>query len=151
MNDGGYGAFNPGSAKNFADKTTATLRVIWLNYQGRKSAYLNISLKPGASGKISGAVGDAWQLDGPHGCIGEFMARYGLADSDFTVTTAAGIHARPLAEFVLFALLYFVKDAPGLADATPPLRTNGRSTAQAPTTTLRIGLITPREPFMAGP
>jgi hypothetical protein len=57
----------------FADKTTATLRVIWLNYQGRKSPYLNISLKPGASGKISGAVGDAWQLDGPHGCIGQFI------------------------------------------------------------------------------
>jgi len=49
--------------------------------------------------------------------IGEFMARNGLAGSGFTVTTAAGIHARPLAEFVLFALLYFVKDAPGLADA----------------------------------
>jgi hypothetical protein len=57
----------------FADKTAAMLRVIWLNYQGRKSPYLNISLKPGASGKISGAVGDAWQLDGPHGCIGEFI------------------------------------------------------------------------------
>jgi glyoxylate/hydroxypyruvate reductase len=49
--------------------------------------------------------------------IGEFMAGYGLNGSGFTVTTAAGIHARPLAEFVLFALLYFVKDAPGLADA----------------------------------
>jgi glyoxylate/hydroxypyruvate reductase A len=49
--------------------------------------------------------------------IGEFMAVNGLADRGFIVTTAAGIHARPLAEFVLFALLYFVKDAPGLADA----------------------------------
>jgi serine/threonine protein kinase len=57
----------------FADKTATMLRVIWLNYQGRKSPYLDISLKPGASGKISGAVGDAWQLDGPHGCIGEFI------------------------------------------------------------------------------
>src|SRR6185437_8610105 len=49
--------------------------------------------------------------------IGEFMAANGLDDSGFIVTTAAGIHAGPLAEFVLFALLYFVKDAPGLADA----------------------------------
>jgi glyoxylate/hydroxypyruvate reductase len=49
--------------------------------------------------------------------IGEFMARTGLADGGFIVTTAAGIHAGPLAEFALFGLLYFVKDAPGLADA----------------------------------
>ena len=44
-----------------------------MNYQGSKSPDLNVSLKPGASGKISGEVGDAWQLDGPHGCIGEFI------------------------------------------------------------------------------
>jgi Protein kinase domain/VHL beta domain len=57
----------------FADKTAAMLRVIWVNYQGRKSPYLNVSLKPGASGKIRGEVGDAWELDGPRGCIGEFI------------------------------------------------------------------------------
>jgi hypothetical protein len=57
----------------FADKTATMLRVIWVNYQGRKSPSLNVSLKPGASGKISGQVGDAWQLDGPQGCIAEFI------------------------------------------------------------------------------
>jgi hypothetical protein len=39
----------------------------------------------------------------------------------------------------------------GLADATPPLTANGKITAQAPTATLRIELITPRAPFMPAP
>ena len=34
---------------------------------------MHVTLKPGASGKIRGGVGDAWQLDGPQGCIGEFI------------------------------------------------------------------------------
>ena len=36
----------------------------------------------------------------------------GLADADVVVTNAAGIHARPLAEFVLLAMLYFAKRMP---------------------------------------
>jgi glyoxylate/hydroxypyruvate reductase len=49
--------------------------------------------------------------------IGEFMTRTGLVHGGFTVTTAAGIHAQPLAEFVLLALLYFIKDMPWLQEA----------------------------------
>jgi eukaryotic-like serine/threonine-protein kinase len=61
----------------FADKTKATrVLVYWVDYQGKKS--LIVTLKPGVSERISGDVGNAWQLAGPGGCIGDFT------------TTAAG-------------------------------------------------------------
>jgi len=37
--------------------------------------------------------------------VGQSIARVGLQDSDILVTTARGVHARPLAEFVFMALL----------------------------------------------
>ena len=44
--------------------------------------------------------------------IGGFVESMGLADSPVVVTNVAGIHAVPLAEFVLFAMLYFAKAMP---------------------------------------
>ena len=44
--------------------------------------------------------------------IGPLLARLGLAGSRLIVTNAAGIHAQPLAEFVLMAALYFSRDMP---------------------------------------
>lgn len=41
--------------------------------------------------------------------VGAFMQRSGLHDSELTVTTAAGIHAVPLAEFAVAAALHFIK------------------------------------------
>jgi glyoxylate/hydroxypyruvate reductase len=46
--------------------------------------------------------------------IGQFMGRTGLAGWNAVVTTAAGIHARPLAEWAVTGVLYFVKDLPDL-------------------------------------
>ncbi len=46
--------------------------------------------------------------------VGQAVARMGLADSDVTVTTASGVHADSLAEFVMLALLAGVKDLPRL-------------------------------------
>ncbi|GAA0432446.1 D-2-hydroxyacid dehydrogenase [Leifsonia naganoensis] len=46
--------------------------------------------------------------------IGGFMKRTGLDASDLQVTTAAGTHAIPLAEFALTGALYFVKGVPHL-------------------------------------
>jgi phosphoglycerate dehydrogenase-like enzyme len=42
--------------------------------------------------------------------VGQMIARLGLADRDVTVTTARGIHAIPLAEFVMMALLVHRRD-----------------------------------------
>ncbi|MEM7735513.1 MAG: D-2-hydroxyacid dehydrogenase [Deinococcota bacterium] len=44
--------------------------------------------------------------------IGQFAKQHGFAETDITLTNAAGIHARPLAEFVLWAMLAFTKDYP---------------------------------------
>ena len=41
--------------------------------------------------------------------VGPLVQRLGLQDSDLLVTTASGIHARPLTEFVFAALLFHTK------------------------------------------
>ena len=46
--------------------------------------------------------------------IGEFLVRTGLDASGITFTTAAGVHARVLAEFALLGLLYYFRDVPHL-------------------------------------
>jgi glyoxylate/hydroxypyruvate reductase len=46
--------------------------------------------------------------------IGAFMRRTGLDRAPVTVTTAAGIHAVPLAEFALTGALHFIKGVPDL-------------------------------------
>jgi len=42
--------------------------------------------------------------------IGQLLRRTGLIDSPITFTTARGIHAPPLADFVVMAILWFAKD-----------------------------------------
>lgn len=44
--------------------------------------------------------------------IGQFVRRTGLEELGITFTTAAGVHARPLAEFVLWSMLGFAKEYP---------------------------------------
>lgn len=44
--------------------------------------------------------------------IGPLVERLGLIDSPLLLTNAAGIHAQPLAEFVLLAALHFAKEMP---------------------------------------
>ncbi|CAN5824423.1 D-2-hydroxyacid dehydrogenase [soil metagenome] len=44
--------------------------------------------------------------------IGQFVKRHELDCMPVTFTTAAGVHARPLAEFVLWGMLTFVKNYP---------------------------------------
>jgi glyoxylate/hydroxypyruvate reductase len=59
------------------------------------------------------APGVKW-LQASSSGIGQFMGRTGLAGWDAVVTTAAGIHARPLTEWAVTGILYFVKDVPDL-------------------------------------
>lgn len=49
--------------------------------------------------------------------IGAFVQRHGLDEADLILTTAAGTHAAPLAEFAITGALHFVKDVPGLLAA----------------------------------
>lgn len=46
--------------------------------------------------------------------VGESLRRYGLDRSGIVFTNAAGVHAVPLAEFVVLGLLWLVKDVPRL-------------------------------------
>ena len=46
--------------------------------------------------------------------IGEFLERTGLRNAPITYTTAAGVHARSLAEFALLGLLHFFRGMPHL-------------------------------------
>ena len=46
--------------------------------------------------------------------IGPMLEKLRVAGSNLIVTNAAGIHAQPLAEFVLMAALYFAKEVPRL-------------------------------------
>lgn len=46
--------------------------------------------------------------------IGQFAARTGLDATDLVMTTAAGVHAVPLAEFALTGVLHFAKGVPSL-------------------------------------
>ena len=48
--------------------------------------------------------------------IGGFMARTGLDHGGIVATTAAGVHAIPLAEFALTGILHFVKGIPQLSN-----------------------------------
>ncbi len=44
--------------------------------------------------------------------IGQTLVRTGLIRSPIVFTTASGVHATPLAEFVILAMLYFAKNVP---------------------------------------
>jgi phosphoglycerate dehydrogenase-like enzyme len=47
--------------------------------------------------------------------IGPLLIRLGIAGSPLVVTNAAGLHAQPLAEFVIMSAIYFAKDMPLVA------------------------------------
>jgi phosphoglycerate dehydrogenase-like enzyme len=49
--------------------------------------------------------------------IGETLRRLELDRTSITFTNAAGVHGVPIAEFVVLALLYLVKEVPDLLDA----------------------------------
>jgi phosphoglycerate dehydrogenase-like enzyme len=47
--------------------------------------------------------------------VGDWIRRLKLAETSIVVTNAAGMHARPLAEYVVFAMLYFARRWPRMA------------------------------------
>ena len=51
-------------------------------------------------------------VQSPSAGVGQWIKLTGFSDLDIPLTTASGIHATPLAEFSLMAMLWFVKNAP---------------------------------------
>jgi phosphoglycerate dehydrogenase-like enzyme len=73
--------------------------------------------------------------------IGETLRRLGLDRTSITFTNAAGVHGLPIAEFVVLALLYLVKEVPNLLDAKGRRSWEQRRVAQlAGSRVLLVGL-----------
>lgn len=70
--------------------------------------------------------------------VGQAIVRYGLDRADIIVTTASGIHAVPLAEFVLMTMLLFTKRYGLLAERKAARRFERFATGQLPGKTLAI-------------
>ena len=70
--------------------------------------------------------------------VGQAIIRYGLDKTDIIVTTSSGIHAVPLAEFVLMVMLHFTKNYPLLAARKAERRFERFATGQLPGKTLAI-------------
>ena len=70
--------------------------------------------QPSASGIVQRAPQLRWVQSSSAG-VGEWIRRLGLVDTPTIVTNAAGMHARPLAEFALFAMVYFARRWPHMA------------------------------------
>ena len=69
--------------------------------------------------------------------IGRFLERTGMGESGVAFTTAAGVHAVPLAEFAVLGLLYFTKGVPTLQQRQQERRWERYATRQ-----LRGGRVT---------
>jgi phosphoglycerate dehydrogenase-like enzyme len=80
-------------------------------------------------------------VQGTSAGLGQFLQRTGLDQTPLVITTAAGVHGVPLAEFALTGLLYFIKDVPGLRARQAAARWDPQETAMlAGTRALVVGL-----------
>ncbi len=64
--------------------------------------------------RLHGRAPDLRWVQATSAGIGQFLARTGLDSTPIAFTTAAGVHAAPLAEWVLTGVLHLVKDVPDL-------------------------------------
>ncbi len=63
--------------------------------------------------------------------VGQYVKCLGLQESDVIVTTASGVHAQPLTEFVFAALLFHTKRLRRGAPRQPDLRRRGDAAGAA--------------------
>jgi serine/threonine kinase PknH len=55
----------------FTNSTSRDIQAYWLNYSGKGGVH--VTVKPRASQRFKGNVGDAWEVAGASGCAGEFV------------------------------------------------------------------------------
>ena len=82
----------------------------WLELLGRAEILFDFDYQHIGSFKKH-AASVRW-LQASSAGIGQFVKQHSLDEWGATLTTAAGVHARPLAEFVLWAMLAFAKNYP---------------------------------------
>jgi phosphoglycerate dehydrogenase-like enzyme len=72
---------------------------------------------PGAEAKpVTDVVPNLRWIQTTSAGVGPMIKRLGLADTDILITTASGIHAKPLAEFAFAVMLNWVKEFPRLRE-----------------------------------
>jgi phosphoglycerate dehydrogenase-like enzyme len=86
----------------------------WAELLSRAEVLLDVD-QPSASDIVQRAPCLRWVQSSSSG-VGEWIRRLGLVDVPVVVTNAAGMHARPLAEFAVFAMLYFAKRWPRMVE-----------------------------------
>jgi glyoxylate/hydroxypyruvate reductase A len=85
----------------------------WAQLLGEAEVMLDVD-QPSAANILELAPHLRWIQSSSSG-VGDWVRRLGLVEAPVTVTNAAGIHATPLAEFAVFAMLYFAKHWPRMA------------------------------------
>ena len=90
-------------------KRSAEQEARWRQHLARATILWDFPEKSASGGGVSAAPNVRWVQTTSAG-VGQMVAKLGLADSDLVVTTARGVHAEALAEFVFLALLMQAKE-----------------------------------------
>jgi phosphoglycerate dehydrogenase-like enzyme len=77
-------------------------------------------------------------IQSPSAGIGQMVKRTGLTETDIILTTSSGMHATPLAEFCLMAMLMHVKDYAYMAREKEKRHWQRTSTTELRTKTLAV-------------
>ncbi len=80
----------------------------WRGYLARAEVMFDFDHTNAAS--LRDLIPRARWIQGTSTGIGQLLVRTGLLDRPMAFTTARGIHAKPLADFTLMAILWFAKD-----------------------------------------
>ena len=85
----------------------------WRRLVGEAEVMLDVD-QPSAPDVVQLAPRLRWVQSSSSG-VGEWIRRLKLVEAPIVVTNAAGMHARPLAEYVVFVMLYFARRWPRMA------------------------------------
>ena len=85
----------------------------WRRLLGEAEVMLDVD-QPSAPDIVRMAPRLKWVQSSSSG-VGDWIRRLGLVETPILVTNAAGMHARPLAEYVVFVMLYFARRWPRMA------------------------------------
>lgn len=80
----------------------------WRGYLARAEVLFDFDY--GNLGVLKTLIPQVRWIQGTSTGIGQLLRRTGLIDTPIIFTTARGVHAKPLADFVLMAILWFAKD-----------------------------------------
>ena len=109
----------------------------WLKHLSRAEiifGYLNAQY----ASRIEDLAPNLRWIQSPSAGIGQRAKRTGLTETDITLTTSSGMHATPLAEFCLMAMLIFVKDYGHMAEEKERHHWQRTSTTELRTKTLAV-------------